>query len=92
MRLQTLYCTDDSSGSYALPLWLTDLSARASAAAHELQRERMAAAVALANPTGPMDPFRAQIGRSDGAIDAYTKARQGLGTVPSTVRDRLRSM
>lgn len=27
MRLQTLYCTDDSDGSYANPLWLTDLSA-----------------------------------------------------------------
>ena len=25
--MQTLYCTDDSDGSYTNPLWLTDLSA-----------------------------------------------------------------
>jgi hypothetical protein len=68
---------------------LTVLSARASAVAHELHRERMAAAAALAAPATPIDAFRKQVGRSDAAIDAYRTARTDLETVPATVRDRL---
>src|SRR5687767_11327200 len=50
---------------------LTELSARASAVAHELHRERMAASIALAVPSTPVEPFTKQVTRTVAAIDAF---------------------
>jgi hypothetical protein len=68
---------------------LTRLSANASRVAHELHRERMAAATLLAVSATPADVYNRQIRRTEEAVTGYTAQRRRLGTIPANVRDRL---
>ena len=68
---------------------LAEVSAETSGLAHELHRERMAAAeLLLGNHENP-DAFDAQASRTDDAVEAYRTIADQLGQVPDVVRDRL---
>src|SRR5262245_25873439 len=69
---------------------LTALSANASQVAHEVHRERMAAAAIVAAPTAAPDAFNRQIIATDAAVAAYRASRSSLTSVPSDVQGRLR--
>ena len=71
---------------------LAELGAQASAVIQQVQHERMAAAAFLADAGAASDAYLPQIRRTDQAIAAYTALRSGLGNVPATVADRLRSI
>jgi signal transduction histidine kinase len=68
---------------------LAGLSADVSALAHEVHRERMAAADLLSRPGSGVEPFNAQTRRTDERVAAYAAARRRLGAVPQAVTDRL---
>jgi signal transduction histidine kinase len=68
---------------------LTSLSADVSQLAHQVHRERMAAAVLLASPTVPPDAFNKQTAATDAAVASYTAKRQRLTSVPVDVGQRL---
>ncbi len=68
---------------------LTTVSAKVSALAQEVHRERIAAASLLAAPNIAPDAFNRQKVATDKAIAEYTAERQALGSVPNDVEQRL---
>src|SRR6266540_6231784 len=69
---------------------LTALSANVSRVAHEVHRERMAAAAVLAAPAPPAtDAFNRQTAATDTAITEYTGRRAKLSSAPGDVQQRL---
>jgi signal transduction histidine kinase len=69
---------------------LTTVSAKVSALAQQVQRERIAAAVLLAGPNVAPDGYNKQTAATDKAVAAYTAQRRSLGSVPNDVDQRLR--
>ncbi|MDG4804693.1 sensor histidine kinase [Micromonospora sp. WMMD980] len=69
---------------------LTAVSVDVSALTQELHKERMAAAVFLANPAVTPDAYNLRVRRTDERIAAYKEERGTLGDVPTSVRDRLK--
>ncbi|MFU8851031.1 nitrate- and nitrite sensing domain-containing protein [Micromonospora sp. SL1-18] len=72
---------------------LTALSIDVSALAQDLHKERMAAAAYLAGPnSGPdgTNDFNLRVRRTDERIAAYQDDRGQLGSVPASIRDRLK--
>ncbi|GAA4437079.1 nitrate- and nitrite sensing domain-containing protein [Phytohabitans houttuyneae] len=74
---------------------LTALSTNVSALNQDLHKERMAAAVYLADPpkSDPKvdykDLYNQAVNRTDDRVAAYTTARQSIGDVPNSVETRL---
>jgi len=66
------------------------VSARVSALAQEVHRERIAAALLLSAPDVAPDAFNRQTAATDKAIAAYSAQRRSLGSVPNDVDQRLR--
>src|SRR5439155_1994237 len=62
------------------------------AVAHEIQRERIAAAELLADPAVPPRRYTEQLAASDTKILRYTTARGELGGVPEGLRERLQRL
>jgi signal transduction histidine kinase len=79
---------------------LTDLSGKATALAHELHKERMAAAAVIVAAGGSdakakdtaSQTFTAQLTRTNRARSAFDGGVRGLDSVPDTVQDRLDSI
>ncbi|HEU4423052.1 MAG TPA: nitrate- and nitrite sensing domain-containing protein [Pilimelia sp.] len=69
---------------------LTSLAVDVSALAHDVHRERMAAAKFLdpADRTSP-DAYNAQVNRTDERIAKYRASRDELGSVPAAIQERL---
>lgn len=68
---------------------LTEVSAEASAVAHELHAERMEAVWLLGGYREDSSGYNAQASRTDQAVEAYIQARSDLGDVPALVADQL---
>ncbi|SCG67021.1 sensor histidine kinase [Micromonospora humi] len=69
---------------------LTAVSVDVSALAQDLHKERMAAAIFLANPAVTPDAYNLRVRRTDERIAAYKEERGTLGDVSTSVRDRLK--
>ncbi|MFG1677724.1 nitrate- and nitrite sensing domain-containing protein [Micromonospora sp. NPDC049282] len=69
---------------------LTAVSVDVSALTQDLHKERMAAAVFLADPTQKPDAYNLRVRQTDERIAAYKEERGTLGDVPAAVRDRLK--
>ncbi|TDB73313.1 sensor histidine kinase [Micromonospora sp. KC723] len=68
---------------------MTALSADVSALTQNLHKERMAAAVYLANPQQRVDDYNLRVRATDERITEYRAERDRVGDVPSDVQDRL---
>jgi signal transduction histidine kinase len=75
---------------------LTELSTDINALSDEVQKERMSAAGFLAGLPAPDNvtdkAFNAQVSNTDNRIAEYTRERNGLGDLPSSVQDRLNNI
>ncbi|MFI5832355.1 nitrate- and nitrite sensing domain-containing protein [Micromonospora sp. NPDC051300] len=69
---------------------LTAVSVDVSALTQDLHKERMAAAVFLADPAEKPDAYNLRVRQTDERIAAYKEERGSLGDVPASVRDRLK--
>ncbi|MEV4480794.1 sensor histidine kinase [Micromonospora coxensis] len=69
---------------------LTALSTDVSALTQDLHKERMAAAIYLADPQQRVDDYNLRVRATDQRITEYRAERNGIGEVPDSVRDRLK--
>ena len=68
---------------------LAEVSATTAELAHQLHRERIAAAELLAGQQDDTRAFNAQATRTDQAVDTYRDIRSQLGRVPELAEERL---
>ncbi|HYN96335.1 MAG TPA: nitrate- and nitrite sensing domain-containing protein, partial [Pilimelia sp.] len=69
---------------------LTALAADVSSVAHEVHRERMAAAFLLDSAAQAPTAYNAQVRLTDERIKAYNTSRDALDDIPAAANDRLR--
>ncbi|MET7467649.1 nitrate- and nitrite sensing domain-containing protein [Micromonospora sp. NPDC005686] len=69
---------------------LSAVSVDISALTQDLHKERMAAAVFLADPNQKPDAYNLRVRQTDERIDAYQKGRAGLGDLPAAISNQLK--